>query len=241
MTALLPARVAALREKLGRLQTLSSKAAEASDLAGLRTDLSEPVRVLTALTKRHALFQSLGVPTTAPESLGKLRGRAESVREKFRADRTSTALKKGQAWKVMLTEVTTASADVDKSLSAAWRDYRSALFSGDPPGKIAGSLAGTHGNVEALNAYRLTYDAFTLLFQAVPADPTVVERAKSLAAELVLIAGRFDFDVKPEVKAFLSAVQAGGAPLSLLTPDVLEWMKNGDGMDSYRVRAAETQ
>ena len=241
MTASLPARVAALREKLGRLETLSSKAAEASVLSGLRTDLSEPVQVLTILTKRHALFQSLGVPTIAPESLGKLRGRAESVREKFRADRTSAALKRGQAWKAMLTEAAATSADVDKSLNAAWRDYRSTLFAGDSPGKIAGSLAGTQGNIEALNAYRLTYDAFTRLFQTVPADPTVIERAKGLAAELVLIAGRFDFNVKPEVKAFLAAVQAGGAPLSLLTPDVLEWMTKGDGMDSYRIRAAETQ
>jgi hypothetical protein len=241
MTASLPARVAALREKLGRLETLSSKAAEASDLSGLRTDLSEPVQVLTALTKRQALFKDLGIPMASPESLGTLRRRAGSLREKFRSARTSATLKKGTAWKIMLTEAATASADIDKSLGAAWRGYRSALFAGDPPGKIVGSLAGTQGNLDALNAYRLTHEAFTRLFQTLPADPTVVERARSLAAELVRIAGRFDFDVKPEVKAFLEAVQAGGAPLSLLTPEVLEWLRTGDAMDSYRIRAAETE
>lgn len=241
MTASLPTRVAALREKLSRLENLSSKAAEASDLSSLRGDLTQPVQALTALVERHALFQSLGVPANTPDSLVSLRRRAESVRDKFRVDRTSATLKKGTAWKVMLDETTTAAADVDKALNAAWRDYRSRLFSGETPSKIAGSLARTQGNIEALDAYRLTHEAFTRLFQTLPSDPSVIERVQGLALELSRIAERFDYDVDPEVKAFLEAVQAGGAPLSLLTPDVLAWIKAGDGMDSYRIRAAEAR
>lgn len=241
MTTALPARVAALREKLARLESLSSKAAEASELSGLRGDLRQPVHDLTALVERHVLFQTQGVPITTPESLMNLRRRAVSLRDKFRIDRTSRTLKKGTAWKAMLDEVTAASSDVEKSISAAWRDYRSTLFAGETPNKIRGSLAQTPGNNAALEAYRATYEAFTRLFQTPPSDPSVVERAQGLALELMRIAERFDYNVDPEVKVFLEAVQAGGAPLSLLTPAVLAWMQAGDGMDSYRIHAAEAQ
>lgn len=241
MTSALPSRVSDLREKLGRLKALSSKAAEASDLSDLRNDLSEPVQTLQGLAERQALFESLGVPVTAPESLEKLRRRAESIREKFTADRTAAALKRGQSWKIMLTEAAIATTDMEKSLNQAWRDHRANLFAGETPAKIAGVLAGTKANNDALEAYRLTYEQFARHFQSLPTEPAVVERARSLAAELVRIAERFDFDVKPEVKAFLAAVQSGGAPLSMLTADVLEWLKSGDGMNSYRIRAADTQ
>lgn len=241
MTASLPARVTALREKLGRLENLASKAAEASELSGLRTDLTEPAQHLAALAERQSLFETMGVPVATPESLGRLRGRAQGLRDKFGSARTSVTLKKGTAWKVMLTEAVTTSTDVDNALRTAWRDYRSTLFAGDAPGKLAGVLAGTPGNQSALDSYRATHEAFTRLFLTLPADAGVVERARSLAAELVLIAARFDFEVKPEVKAFLVAVQAGGAPLSLLTQDVLDWLQSGNGMDSYRIRAADPQ
>ena len=241
MTASLPARVAALHEKLDRLKSLSSKTAEASDLSGLRSDLDQPARAVAAMVKRHSLFQSLGVPTPTPESLADLRQRAESVRGKFRGDRTSTTLKKGTAWKSLISEATAVSSDLDKTLNAAWRNYRSILFAGDLPNKVRGSLAQTPRNKAALEAYSETYEAFTRLFQTFPTDPMVIERVQGLALELVRIAERFDYDVDPEVTAFLEAVQAGGAPLSLRTPAVLAWMKAGDGMDSYRIRAAEVQ
>ena len=241
MTTSLPARVAALRDKLGRLESLGSRATEASELSGLRTDLAEPARQFTELTQRKSLFEKVGVPVATPESVVKLRGRAEGLRDKFKAARTSVTLKKGTTWKQMLAEATATSIDVDNALRTAWKDYRSALFAGDPPGKLAGVLAGTPGNQSALDSYKATYDAFTRLFLTLPADVGVVERARSLATELVLIAGRFDFEVKPEVKAFLVAVQAGGAPLALLTPEVLDWLESGNGMDSYRIRAVEMQ
>ncbi|MDB5470156.1 MAG: hypothetical protein JWR84_1716 [Caulobacter sp.] len=241
MSSHLPSRVSALREKLGRLEAISSKAAEASELSGLRTDLTDPVQKLTALTNRQSLFNEHGVKTTAPESLEKLRQKAHAVRERFRAVRTSATLKKGQSWKVLLAETSTATSDVEKALTTSWRDYRSTLFAGDPPTKVAGTLAGTKENLQALEAYKVTYEAFSRLFLLVPSDPSVVQKAKSLAAELVLIGKRFDFDVIPEVRAFLAAVQAGGAPLGLLTPKVMDWLKEGGGMDSYRVRASDGQ
>ena len=241
MTTSLPDRLTALKEKLGRLKSLSSQKLEASNLSGLRIDLFVPVQALATLTRRQSVFERLGVPVAQPESLSSVRKRAAGIQEKFRAERSSATLKRGQAWKLLLTELSSASADVDRSLGTAWREYRSSLFSGETPAKIAAVLASTKGNLDALKAYKLTHEAFTKLFQSQPTDPTIIERAKELAAELVRIAARFDYEVKPEVKTFLAAVQAGGAPLSLLTPEVLDWLKSGDAINGYRIRAAETR
>lgn len=241
MTVTLALRTAALRDKLTQLDDLSSNAQEASNLSTLRTELSGPVQTLSALVQRQDLLIKSGVPVQERESLRVVRRRADGVRERFRSDRKSSTLKKGTAWKSMLTETDQAAKEIEQSLSAAWKEFRSSLFSGDAPGKIDASLARTPENIEALKAYRALYETFTRLFQTPPASPEVVDEARRLAAELVRIAGHFDFDVAPDVKRFLEAVQAGGAPLSLLTPEVVVWLQRGQSMDGYRIRAVEAR
>lgn len=241
MSLTLPTRVAELRDKLGRLQALSSKQAEASELAGLRTDLAAPAQSLGSLSARRRLLEQASVPVSSPDSLGRLRRRASTVREKFKADRTATTLKKGQGWRLMVDEAAVAIVDIDKALHDAWRDYRATLFSGEAPGKIRSVLAGTKENTDALEAYRVTHEKFMQHFQSLPTEPAAIERARALAAELVRIAERFDYNVNPDVKSFLAAVQAGGAPLAMLTDDVLAWLKDGNGMNGYRIRAVDTQ
>ncbi len=241
MTAPLPVRVSALREKLIRLEELSSRAAEASELSDLRMGLSTPSHALTILAGRQALFNEWDMTVVVPESLKTLRKRARAVRERFKGDRRPATLKKGTTWNAMLADAKAAHTDLDSAQFAAWREFRSVIFSGNPPGNIEGRLAGTKENLEALAAYKTAYEQFSRLFQSLPTDQVSIERAKSLADELVKISGRFDFHVKPEVRAFLEAVQKGGAPLSSLTTDVLDWLKSGNAMDSYRIRAVDTQ
>ena len=62
---------------------------------------------------------------------------------------------------------------------------------------------------------RLSYQSFRAAFEALPQDVATVERVRQLANDLTETAKSFDFDVPQEVKAFLEAMQAGGAPLAL--------------------------
>jgi hypothetical protein len=234
----LPLRVSALREKLNRLQGLTANAKEASDLAVLQRELSTPAQTLASLVKQQTMLTEQGVRVLPPASLGQVRKRASAVREKFRAEKKSTTLKKGTGWTSLITDGDTAIKDVEGALLAGWKDFRTAVYAGDAPGVIDKRIARTPQNVQALNEYQQAHTQFTALFQTVPSNATTVEAAKKLAGDLVRISAKFDFAVGDEVKRFLAAVQSGGAPLALLTDDVLKWLADNKAADGYSIRAS---
>lgn len=233
----LPLRVSALREKLTRLQGLATNAKEASDLAMLQRELATPAESLAGLIKQQAMLTGLGVQVLPPASLGNVRKRAAAVREKFRVEKKSTTLKKGTGWTSLLSDGGLAIKDVEGALLAGWKDFRTAVYAGDAPSVIDKRIARTPENVQALDDYRQVHAQFSALFQAVPSSPATVETAKKLAGDLVRISERFDYDVGDEVKRFLAAVQTGGAPLALLTDEVLKWLADNKAIDGYSIRA----
>lgn len=239
MKASLPERVSSLRERLSLLKGLAANATEAGDLAALRKELAPPASTLSELVQRQSMLETLGVGVTPPHSLAVVRKRAAGIREKFRADRKSSTLKKGLGWTSLLTEAGAALKDVESALQEGWRGFRSQIHAGDTPAVIEKRIARTPGNIQALARYQQAHARFSALFLLPPTSPATVESARQIAAELADIAKTFDFDVSPEVKRFLAAVQAGGAPLSLLTSEVTTWLTDNDAGDGYLIRAAD--
>lgn len=234
----LPLRVIALREKLTRLQGLTANAKEASDLANLRRELATSAERLATLIKQQAMLASAGVSTQSPPSLAMVRKRAATVGEKFRADRKSATLKKGTGWTSLLSDSETAIRDVEGALLVGWRDFRAAVYSGDTPSVIDKRIARTPQNVQALDEYQQVHTQFAAIFLTVAASPATVQTAKKLASDLAKVSEKFDFAVGEEVKRFLAAVQSGGAPLTLLTDEVLKWLADNKATAGYLIRAS---
>jgi hypothetical protein len=237
----LPLRVTALREKLGRLQGLAENAKEASALAALQRDLATPAQALANLVQQQKTLAEHGVEVKSPASLAQVRKRAAALRDRFRADRNSATLTKGTGWTSLLAEGEMAAKDVESALLLGWKDFRANAYAGDAPTTIEKRIARTPQNLQALADYQKVHAQFSALFQGVPSNGAAVVDARKLAAELVRISGQFDFAVSDEVKRFLAAVQGGGAPLSLLTDEVLKWLADNKAMDGYSIRASGRQ
>ncbi|MER8895961.1 hypothetical protein [Mesorhizobium sp. M0676] len=234
----LPLRVSALRQKLTRLQGLTANAKEASDLAVLRKELATSAQAVANLVRQQTMLSGLGVKIQPPASLSNVRKRATTVREKFRTEKKSATLKKGTGWTSLLSDGDTAISDIERALLDGWRDFRIAVYSGDTPSVIDKRIARTPQNVQALNEYEQVYSQFSALFQTVPTSAATVETSKKLASDLVRISEKFDFAVGTEVKRFLAAVQSGGAPLALLTAEVLKWLADNKATEGYLIRAS---
>jgi hypothetical protein len=239
MTISLPTRASALRERLTHLDHTRSNVAEASNLEGLRSDLSAPAESLSAQLDKHDLLVNASIPIAAPPSLGVVRKRATGLLDKFATDTTAATLKKGQGWKQLLGEIDTASRELATAVVAAWRGYRQTVFAGDTPAAIRTRLARTKSNDAAFERYHALYAQLKAAFEALPQDRSAIDRVKEIATKLEQAAQAFDFDVPHEVKLFLEAVQSvGGAPLRLLSPAVQQWLKDNDSFDSYRISAS---
>lgn len=236
MTTTLPARAAALRERLARLDKLGSNVSEASDLEGLRGDLSGRTERLDIHLKNRALLAEAAIPVPPPASLLAARKRAVAILEKFRVQTKAATLKRGQAWRSLLDEIDAGSRDLASAVTAAWRAYRQQAFAGDTPAVIRSRLARTRANDATFNEYQKLFDRLKAAFEILPSDRGAIDRIKQLAAELEAVAQGFDFAVPAEVKEFLEAVlSVNGAPLVLLTPAVVKWLKENDSFDSYRI------
>lgn len=238
MSTNLPVRAKALRARLRRLHEMSSNVVEAADLEGLRGELSRPVEKYVGPAEKKRLLCKSGIIIAEPTTVAAMRKRATAVLERFAAAPKSATLKRGQAWPSMLEEIDAAARDLQAAVTAAWRDQRISLFSGDAPTAIETKLAKTKPNQSALKVYKGIYSQFRALFDGLPPDQATIDRARTLGSQLETAAKAFDFNVSPEVKAFLEAVlSVNGAPISLLTDEVLDWLRENESLDAYRVKS----
>jgi hypothetical protein len=235
MSTSLPARAKALRERLVVLYRLGASVEETGLLEDLRSDLETPATELRRVLDQRALLEGSGIETPEPPSLETARRRAAALLEKFLAERKAATLKKGSGWSNLLKEITAASTDLSAVVVRSWKGYRQSVFTGEAPALVKGRIAFTPANNAAFRKYEQLHQAFRSEFDKLPTDKAAIERVKDLAARLTETAKEFDFDVPTDVKRFLEAIQAGGAKLDLLTDAVLEWLKENNAFDNYRI------
>jgi hypothetical protein len=238
MTAALATRVSNLRSRLEALDRAASNVAEVSALEGLRAGLSARAEKLgSELAKQHILTAA-HIAVAAPSSLTAARKRGSGLLEKFKGEPKAATLKRGQGWNALLNEVDNAGRDLASAVAAAWKGHRQAVFAGETPAQIRGKLARTPTNDEAFEKYEVLYTRLKSAFDALPPDAATIAATKKIAEDLEKVAKDFNFDVPADVKQFLEAVLSiKGAPLSLLTPSVLDWLRSSGGLDSYAVRS----
>lgn len=235
MSSTLPARAAALRASLVALDAMASNVQETGLLTDLRNELAKEVDAFDYSLAQCQLLAKAGIPAKTPSSVTAARARAANLRDKLAEDTRSATLKKGTAWTTLLREIGTSTADASSEAKSSWRDYRAEVFTGDPPAVVRGRIAWTDQNRAAFQRYETKYQAFRAAFEIMPSSEAEISRAKQIATELKAIAGEFDFNVPAEVKAFLAAVQLGGATLTHLTPAVVDWLKLNNAYASYRI------
>lgn len=235
---ILTAQLAALRERLARIDQMSVKVTEAGALEDLRSELSRRTDKLGPALATQALLAKADIPAPSPPSIVNLRTRAADLLRKFRAEPTSATLKRGQAWQNLLKQADTAGGDFAVSILESWRTYRGRVFAGEAPATIRNRLARTQANEDAFERYRGLHQRLQAAFQQLPQDAASIEQVKQLAKQLEAAAQGFDFDVPEAVKAFLEAVQSvAGAPLDLLTSEVVDWLRANNSFDAYRISA----
>ena len=238
MTTSLPTRANALRERLARLNEMTSNVEEAANLEGLRAELAGRTEKLRVQLDKQALLTGSSIDVPPPASLLAARKRAGSLLEKFVNETRAATLKRGQGWKALLEEAEAASRELAQGVAAAWRAHRQTVFAGDTPAAVRTKLARTNQNDVAFVAYQTFYSQLKTAFDTPPTDKSAIDRVSQIVAELEQVAHTFDFAVPPDVKRFLEAVLSqSGAPLSLLTPAVLQWLNDNGSLDSYCIRS----
>lgn len=222
-----------------RLQTAAAardQFDEAQALSGLHKPLAAKTSALHALVVRAALLREYGVPLSHCPDFGAMRKTIANLRERFDEQPESRTLTKGKHWDNLSTMLDSIVASLDASQRRDWSQYfANRLFSALPLEKRKVGLLQTAANKDALEAYGRLYDKFSRYRNTVPANREALDDVHRWSDELSQIKFKAKDDVPAAVAAFIDATSLG-ASLRLLTPEVLDWLREDGTLENYVVR-----
>ena len=233
-------RAANLVRRLGEVHEMKDNVVEAGALSQLQSDLAPLAQKFALNNGRVSVLLDAGIQVSLPASLARFQQKAAKLRNDFINEPRSPTLKRGQMWVSMMSDGETAVQELTTATKLAWQAHRTNLYAGKAPGVLNSELAKTTENQVTLREYGEVFDQFRSLFDTVPTTPDVIARAKTLANRLEIVAAKFDFQVTAPIKAFLDAVQTvQGAQLILLTDEVIQWLRESNTLNGYRIKAVD--
>lgn len=230
----------ALKDGLRYLETVSDNGAEVREL-------HQQSQILSALTaafnvwKEYVLhLRVASVQVELPDSLIRdVVKLADDVRKKMEKKPGSQTLKSGKEWSTLQERLRTLSKSLEIAVKFAWRAHVLGRIASDPPATISSRTADTSENRQRIREYAAIYTRLQKESQTLPGDDHAIAVVEALAKSLSDAYGKVDFDVPDAVKLFLDGANSvSGAALSLLTGEVIDWLRNRqeDGLYSIRTR-----
>jgi phage shock protein A len=226
-------RTSSLKTRCRNLETLDEKIEEARNLGTRLGELRGAMDKLPARLETLGMLRQAGIAIDAQaRSASRVRGALAKVKGRFAQDRRCASLTRGQDWNVLMRELARVIDEVGESASASWKKHADRLFTGDAPAAVERTLALTDGNKAALQRYRQAYGRYAALRANVPASATEIAELARVADELKQV--KFDHNVPASVRTFLEALPRG-APLTLLTDEVRQWIEEKGLTNRYLV------
>lgn len=160
---------------------------------------------------------------------------ADRARQRLEESGVS-GLSKDGLWISLLQCADKAIQKTEEGARAAWRAHVDQLGEVTPPGSLEGMVLRTPSNEEAMARYRHHYTAYQNLVRQVPTDRTAVVGLQETVQRLREARAALTLSAPEDVRRFLNAVDLGGAPLTWLTPEVLQWLEQHDDISRFVVR-----
>ncbi|WP_031358672.1 hypothetical protein [Caballeronia sordidicola] len=230
----------ALKGGLGYLETVSDNGEEVRELHEQKRTLQALIEPLNLSRDGVLRLRSRNVLVEFPESLvAEVIKLSSDVRKKMEKKPSSQTLKSGKEWSLLLEKMRALNKALETSAKSGWKRYVLESITSDPPGTVKSRTADTTENRQRIRDYEQIYFRLQQVSQSLPGDLAAIIEVESLSGSLVTAYGKIDFDVPETVRLFLEGANSiVGASLSLLTEEVLDWLKSRqeDGLYSIRAR-----
>lgn len=227
---------ASLKERAERLKNLRETAEEAKALSTRLSEARELKERLQSVSEKVAFLKEneIEIDLSAAAQVTPLPA-LDKIIEQFTDKPEAASLTKRQYWTKLREQGAEWQKKLDAEADKSWRGFIDDQYSGRSPAQLEASLAQTQSNQRALKAFTAIHRDLKFLREDFPENPQTVKRARELSEELKSVSEAFDFDVPDDVRAFLAAINQEGAPLELLTEEVLDWLRANKSESQYRI------
>ena len=231
-------RTRALREGLGYLETVSDNGEEVRELHEQKRTLRSLIDPLDLSRENIRRLRSGNVQIELPESLiGEVVKLASAVSKKMEKKPGSQTLKSGKEWSALLEKLRVLTKALETTAKSSWKAYVAQQITTDPPPTVKSRTADTTENRKYIREYEIIYSRLQQASQSLPGDANAFSEVERLSHSLCDAFAKIDFDVPEAVRLFLEGANSiAGASLSLLTEDVMAWLKNRQEDHLYSIK-----
>lgn len=169
------------------------------------------------------------------EALGKVRYLSGQAQELLRSGTDMEVLSKEELWLRLINQAKTAADTARLAVRAAWRARILAVGTFPAPEEIGNLMMPSPANQAALRSYRDQHERYRVLRdRPEPGSESDLNSLDQYAKELQVRQQSFALNLPPDVKLFRAALPLGAA-LTLLTPSVLQWLREHDDPTRFAV------
>lgn len=207
----------------------------ANQLAPVRSTLAELAGKLTPLAARFRLFRNQGILSAAPPDVVGLLRYAAELRERLAGPPNEVTGGQKQSYRRFTDAAEKVRDTLTELTTDAWKNWVAdqAPQVAEDDLRLVEQLGGHDELVARIRALR---DQCRTLAAAPPDTEELFAAARRQVTELQQAVAQLpDVTSDPEVRAFLRAVNAGGAALTLITPGVLRWLEQMGRADGFKV------
>jgi len=222
-------------ERITNIEAAREGVSEAKELEQLRRELRERAILLTQFVDSALLLRSEGVKLTVSPNIADVIDTTANVSTRFAEAPKAATLTRGKRWTGLLDKLEESGKQLAADQERDWRIFfESSFFGGAPPEQRKLIMARTPENLKQLELYTLLFKSFGQYRKKAPQTGEGFNELRDLSKQLEQV--KFQEDVPQSVRLFFEATSTG-AGLELLTPDVVEWLRENNLLRSYVVRA----
>lgn len=228
---------AAIEVQLEAIKRRDGDAKTIKSLIAKHEELSSACTALRMELDRGTVYHLAGYGMRLQSLPASLEPGLEELGGKLRHDPAVENLSEGALWPNLIADLGETTHRASLGANAARTAFRDAHSNVTPPSDLIPQLAPTDRNRAKIGEYKQVYSSFDRLVKEPVHSANQIEEIRSiLYPRLRDIASEMDTDIPPEVQAFLRAVETPvGAPLSNLTPGVLQWLGSRGMISRFRV------
>jgi len=160
---------------------------------------------------------------------------AKKILERFEETPEHTTLTRTTNFTRVIEELEKYNRIQENSLKNDWKEHCDSMFTEFSPDNVQVAIPNTPDNEKPLIAWGTAHTNYLNISREVPSDPCAIVRVQEASIKLKEIHSQFNRDVPPDVTNFMNGIKGGSATLELLTPAVLEYLREKALLNKYLV------
>ncbi|MEE5053286.1 hypothetical protein V2J84_06345 [Pseudomonas alliivorans] len=167
-----------------------------------------------------------------------VRGLAQQAQKLLLAGGNVQDLATDNLWIRLTAAAASANEDARSAARDQWRQFIESLGYVETPSVLDGRMLKTPANESLLETYRQHYAKYSAIVRAdLPASASTSDEMISAMSMLQGLREQLKGTAPEAIRLFLKAIESGGASLDLITPEVMEWLRENDDPNRFVVKS----